>query len=204
MQISLSKSNTSPYVIYQITLVESFLDKLSDFLVDPLVAGGAPRDWFFNNVARDIDIFIRNDESTLEELTKDINKVLGVQSELILSANLDKSYRSDALNGVINITYGNSKFQLIIVKPEITDVLHTFPCSISKISYEDGVIYPTAVFFKSVRNAALYFTPSCSEEYKSKIKNYFSHYVDFSITFFEDASTSVGTQQVPLPLEALF
>lgn len=46
-------------------LAFSVLEKLKELGFFAVVAGGAPRDWFFNRPAKDIDIFVQNIETSL-------------------------------------------------------------------------------------------------------------------------------------------
>ena len=98
--------NLTEHVLSEIDLTEKLLALLEDDLVDPLVAGGAPRDWFFDRLSNDIDIFIRNDEESFKAIHERLKRVPLLQRLSIKTTDqLPESYRSDNIDGVITFHF---------------------------------------------------------------------------------------------------
>ena len=107
--------NLTEHVLSEIDLTEKLLALLEDYLVDPLVAGGAPRDWFFDRLSNDIDIFVRNDEKSFKDIHEHLKSIPLLQRLSIKTTNqLTKSYRSDNINGVITFNFEFKTFLKMI------------------------------------------------------------------------------------------
>lgn len=166
--------NYSPDVIQQMEKTDLLLLKLKDILNKPVVAGGAPRDWFFNFMATDVDIFVN--PQSIEQLAEDIKNNLNINTiEVTLSENLPENYRSDYISGVLSFRFEYINFQ-IIIKNTTRNVLQSFPISLSLITYENYCIKPTNVFLKSIRTSSMLILRSCSQRYERKIIQKFSSY----------------------------
>lgn len=163
----------SDLVLTQINTTDLLLDLLKDKLVSPVVAGGAPRDWFFNHTAKDIDIFVN--PQNLTNLLRDLTEILNVPLISKTTEELPEHYRSDYITAVITFKYNNIEFQ-IIIKNNTNDVLKDFPCSLSCISYSDFNIKPTQIFLNSIRNGVLYFKNTCNQKYERKMIKLFPTY----------------------------
>lgn len=164
----------SPRVLEQMEKTDVLLLKLKDVLNNPLVAGGAPRDWFFNYTATDIDIF--TDAQDINQLAEDIKSNLNINIiETVLSENLPEDYRSNYISGVISFRFEYINFQ-IIIKNTIENVLSFFPISLSLITYENYCIKPTNVFLKAIRSSSMLILRSCSQKYERKIIQKFPSY----------------------------
>ncbi len=59
----------------QLDIADKIYDKLK--IVDPycILAGGAPRDWYFNNPARDLDFYFTSIGSTFGAVKKQLSKL---------------------------------------------------------------------------------------------------------------------------------
>lgn len=177
MQIVLDNSELSRLVIFQMNLLEVVLDGIGHHLVDPLVAGGAPREWYFGKSAKDIDIFIRNPVEEIGTLVKIIEESFPTCIvKYTLSSDLNANYRSDDIDAVIDMSLQGEIFQFILIKNSVRNVLFNFPCTICMISYKDGVLYPNKYFLRSVRTSHLYFKKDTNSSYVNRMKLYFPKY----------------------------
>ena len=169
-----------PRVAQQIDQVELFLETFKETLINPVVAGGAPRDWFFGNPARDIDIFV--------EAGTDLTSILKFYENLENSftvtktkAELPAHYQSPYISSVMDVcTSGKTKIQLVVLEegfPAAT-VTDNFPISISKITYKNYSIDPSEEFLYSVRHARLTVDVGVDPQlpYIQKIRAYFHTY----------------------------
>lgn len=169
--------NLTEHVLSEIDLTEKLLALLEDYLVDPLVAGGAPRDWFFDRLSNDIDIFVRNDEKSFKDIHEHLKSIPLLQRLSIKTTNqLPESYRSDNINGVITFNFEFKTFQIICLKSDVGDFIAGFPCSICQISYKDFVLKPRTEFMYSVRTQRLQFYDNATSFYIHKIKTYFPNW----------------------------
>lgn len=163
----------SPNVLNQMEKTDALLLKLKDILNKPLVAGGAPRDWFFNLRAKDVDIFV--DPQDIPSLVEALNTLDIINVSAQLSEDLDESYRSPYISGVLSFLFEQIAFQ-IIVKNTTENVLLHFPASIVCITYENFCIKPTPIFLKSIRSSSMLITKSCNQKYERKIIQKFNAY----------------------------
>ena len=184
--------NLTQDVLSEIDLTEKLLALLEDYLVDPLVSGGAPRDRFFDRLSNDIDIFVRNDEKSFKEIMNYLKDIPLLQRLTIKTTDqLPESYRSDNIDGVITFVFEFKTFQIICLKPEVVDFIDGFPCSICQISYKDFVLRPRTNFMESVRSQRLNFYANANGPYISKIRSYF---LNWRYTSFEppEVNTTLG------------
>lgn len=105
-----------------------------------IVAGGAPRDWYFGNPAKDIDCYIysRSNEQTVESL-----RILGfniVSIKQIEEFNQEYT-KCQYINQIVNVSYKGEDVQIMLWSIPLKNLVNSFPCSISKASYtpEGGI-----------------------------------------------------------------
>ena len=152
----------SEEVINEMNLLDEFLSLTENILVNPFVAGGAPRDWFFNNTCSDIDIFV-HPSTNKEELKLFINE--NPQLQFVREASRDLidsgAYSIGNIFDVLTLSFNYNSdslktIQIVFTDPTGNDLLKTFPVSICCLSYQNYSIRPTELFLKSVRDATLY------------------------------------------------
>ena len=164
----------SPVVLNQMEKTDALLLKLKDVLNNPLVAGGAPRDWFFNNTATDVDVFI--DPQDVQLLVEQVKDCLDLPViDVVTSEQLPENYRSTYISTVISFRFEGVSFQLIL-KNTIENPLLSFPASVSCITYENFCIKPTQSFLQSIRSSSMLITKSCTQKYERKIIKKFNTY----------------------------
>lgn len=150
--------------------------------VDPtcILAGGAPRNWYFNKEANDLDFYIHLPNETLENTGLRFKR-LGLNLTHV-------DYKSDAwkeygvmvdLFRIYDGNYSGQKVQVMIMnKNTFESVLPEFGVSICKFWWKGGKINPTLDALISVLEKTLYVKEgySAKEIHVEKVKNYFPEY----------------------------
>ena len=194
--------NLAPQVLSEIDLTEKLLALLEDYLVDPLVAGGAPRDWFFNQASNDIDVFVKNDKESFKEIYQYLKTFPLLRNlKVKTTEELPEIYRSDNIYGVITFYFEFKTFQIIGLMPNSEDFISNFPCSISKISYKDFILKPRPEFISSVRAQHLTFYENANELYVNKIRSYFSNWRYTNLADFEIRSVLRGRTATAITID---
>lgn len=158
-------------VTSQMVKVDKLLVELKDVLVNPVVAGGAPRDWFFQQLCRDVDIFVDpQDVQGIVTFAENCQHFSHKTKE-----DLPPHYRSEYISSVTSFGYCGLLFQ-IIVKESKRSVILDFPCSLSCITYEKFCIKPSNIFMQTISSQTLYFTDNCNVGYMKKVLKYFDRY----------------------------
>jgi hypothetical protein len=87
---------------------------------DAIIAGGAPRNWYFGELARDIDCYLRWHVNTTGDATHTLSKLLGTPVFAEQAVDCTYSFGSDTfhLHKIISFKYKGVLFQLIIVKED--------------------------------------------------------------------------------------
>lgn len=146
----------------QIDLQKAVADEVLQIIenVDPtaIVAGGAPRDWYFNNLATDIDVFFhfRKDLST--------TRIQGILEGLGLNVyrknqgdGLPEIYKKNPmLRCVYDLEYGGEQVQLLLMlEPTFKSVINHFPLNICKVWYKHSTIETTQDFLRAVKHRSI-------------------------------------------------
>lgn len=159
--------NSSSEVQSAINLYTDFCELLAD--VPHLLAGGAPRDIFFNRVPSDFDIYVP------VEYFEQINFNKELEAYLINA--FTNQYDHQYIKAIDNYMYAGYSFQLIFVSRDFDSVINSFSCSLSKIYYKDGLLHPSKVFINSWLDSVLYFNRNISESYYNKIRRKFPSFI---------------------------
>ncbi len=123
------------------------LDTISIIDPDAIVAGGAPRDWHYNRLAKDLDIFIVGKQfecrtSIVERLQK-----LGFQVEDVTATSTNYLEDNRGISGVFNLKNTVVPAQIIYCSRDPRLMIYDFMVSISKIYMNtDGQIYTKEEF----------------------------------------------------------
>ena len=169
------------FVSHQMEILDHFLLDMKDILVRPIVAGGAPRSWFFHERAKDIDIFLP--PTDIPELLIKLQSVYPQKSfDVKLTQDLLPEYQAPYLNGVISFTINRVKFQLIIQSEDVHP-FSFFPINICLISYENYCITYGVEFLYAIRHHTLKIKSNTPPKYFMKIMSYFP---TFRVLFFEE------------------
>lgn len=120
-----------------------FLTKLE--AIDPfcILAGGAPRDWFFDREATDLDIYLHVPlNQNLKVFQKRLHAIGITDTVLSDVFNEDSPYKRNPLvRWVLSFVYDGITVQLIVMtESTFTSVVQYFPLSICKVYWKNGVI----------------------------------------------------------------
>ena len=179
-------------LLKQKSVVDKVMNKIFPIAPNAIVAGGAPRDWFFGKVARDVDIFLyRPDLVTTSNIIAVFSSIkLNLHYlEFLYSENGDRTghgtYISNPLiSHVLECTYSGVNFQFIFMtESTFTSVVPHFPLNMSRIWYKDGELHPTGEFLHGVNTKSLIKMDEIYADghtYIDKIRKYFPDYRYFS------------------------
>lgn len=163
-------------------LADMLINKLRAFDPYALLAGGAPRDWYFGNEASDLDIYVyqQGDYCTTRSVKSRLDSLGFTYSFLEFKAFQEKYEKNENIRCVINIQGFDTPVQLIILKTPTWGIVDTFPLSICKIWYspERGIV-PTTDFKLSVKTKSIFKTNtlySDGDKYVDKIRKKFESY----------------------------
>ena len=164
---------------------EFVLQKIEE-LFDPsaIVAGGAPRNWYFKDEAKDIDIFMCPTKKRInnEKIYDTLHTIKGLRVTRVQTGeNLKEYSRNPYLKTVFKCEYTHPELDTIIPDPNgflpnifqhrnipikfeimwMTDpvsdcVLKTFPVNISMVSFKYGRIITTEDFLIAVDHKIIY------------------------------------------------
>lgn len=106
------------------------LSKIKSLDSRAIIAGGAARDWYFNNLANDIDIFYFHEEGkycldNIRRETAILKSLLGVSNIDVVGFNSGKKKESDQ--------YPEDDFNNYLKNPDIVNV---FECVIDEVKFQ--------------------------------------------------------------------
>lgn len=159
--------NSSPEVQSAIDVYNDFCNFLVD--VPYILAGGAPRDIFFNTVPSDYDIYIPIEYA--ETLISD-----NYELHSYFTSSYPDNYSHDYIEYVVDYLYKEKRFQLIFVSKSFETVVNSFSCSLSMITYKDGLLLPLKPFIDSWKYGHITFSSNVSIQYLAKIYSKFYTY----------------------------
>lgn len=189
-----TSSYKSSEVREQMYIAQLILNKLQTIDPKAVIAGGAPRDWYLNKTATDIDIFyhfhgaLAHDKDLnanlrmLQSVFPDFNiKTLGVSGDLSNLKQVEEHANyllNPNIRHVFEFTYRGQVFQLID-KISYNSPIDTFPYNMCQ-AWSNGVeIFYTPLFKVGVEKELLIETGSiyCSMgKYQKKMQEKFPNY----------------------------
>jgi hypothetical protein len=165
----------------QQAIADTILDKL--YVIDPhcILAGGAPRDWYFGLPATDLDFYVYlADPCGIRHLYTKLYGLGLVSKEILETITLaDYDYsNSDQIKWIISFMYEGQKVQIMIMyKPTFKSVLPHFSLSICHIWYKNKRIRTEGVFDRTVEEKVIRQTQEAfGQGYISKILAKFPDY----------------------------
>lgn len=179
---------TLDIILKQQDITSSLLRRINNY-IDPtaLVLGGAPRDWFFNNRCRDLDIYIDSDSFHPYLLTHANSNKL---SDL-LSKSLDIDiYKDDSseysllqpstrnFKYIYKGIYLDIPFQLIVVDEHPKNHPSHFDISLSKFSFDGASIHNRMSYneMMALSNNVVFYNSSINPSYLNKIMDKYSQF----------------------------
>lgn len=159
--------------------------------IDPhgIIAGGAPRDWYFGNLASDLDFFFyRPDLTTLYSVCNVLSSVgfptniRGVGMEELEDHGRYK--RNENVRRVLETVYKGMKVQFIQMNMKtFNSVVPKFPLNICRVWYKFDGVQTTRDFELAVKHKAIVKLDDLyadGDRYVEKIKNKFPDYDYYS------------------------
>lgn len=132
-------------IMWQIIAAKRMLSNLWILCPSAVVAGGAPRDWYFGKPAKDIDCYIAD-----VELKQVLNlfKLAGIKiKEIKKGENRGVYARNNNLELVVDFRYMFLDFQLMLMQGTTVDgTIDSFPISVCKIEYNGTHVVPSYEF----------------------------------------------------------
>lgn len=164
-------------------LAQEVLTKIE--MLDPtaIIAGGAPRDWYFGYLARDVDFFIyTRPDLSLAAVKFQLGKILELEQIIAKTGDaIPEIYgKNPDLRIVYDCNYKGLACQIMVMKkPTFKCVVDKFPLNMVKIWYKAGQLHPSVDFIRGVKHKALIKTGvdyNDGDVYIKKIKGYFPDY----------------------------
>jgi hypothetical protein len=136
-------------------IATELLNKLE--LSDPyaILAGGAPRDWYFGNIARDLDFWMVMKYPV--EVVKQILYKHGLEGLVFRwGDNIPHDYKLNPdIRCVVDAVYKGQAVQIVLVKNTTFGQVEKFPLSICQIWYKGGLAHATQAFKFSVKESVI-------------------------------------------------
>lgn len=132
------------------------LDCAESFDPTCIVAGGAPRDWYFGNMAKDIDLFVHLRPGLGSQyIVKMLNRSGLRVKKFMDSQDLPKGYRINPhITCVADVAVGDEccPVQVIVYDKPTWNITEEFPVSISQIWFKGDKTGYDRVFENTVKN----------------------------------------------------
>lgn len=154
-------------------------------ITDPscILAGGAPREWWFGKKANDLDFYVFWGDNTTCGQDKLRLDRLGFKGYKMMDRNpLSELYGSiKELRRVWEVDYKGEKIQIMVMsQPTFNCVVNRFGCSVSKIWWK-GKLHPTTEFIVShhMKVNIIKDDYNAKESYVKKMSERFPDYGEF-------------------------
>jgi hypothetical protein len=145
----------------QRVLADSILDKLKVISPYAILAGGAPRDWYLETQANDLDFYLYSSAITVNAALKQLAKTLDIDVERIKAKteHANSLYATmRCLRCIFDVSGYNIPVQImLLIEPRdefrVVDLMST---SICKIYYEDGKLTPKRDFLLTMKSGVIF------------------------------------------------
>ena len=142
-------------------LADTILQSLECISPYAILAGGAPRDWYFGMEAKDLDFYLYSSAITTKSLGKQLSNALGIDIERIsfLSSWETSLYTTmRRLSKIVNISGYDFPVQVMILKDPRDEfrVVEDMSTSICKVWYKDSKINLTKDFKLTVASGKMF------------------------------------------------
>jgi hypothetical protein len=157
-------------------LATSILNKLEMVSPYAILAGGAPRDWYFNKIAKDFDFYFYSPADTISSVSNQLEKAIGVKvvargirDEMVYKhMNCIRRILEVEIEGVM------CQFMQLNAPKREFEVLDKMSCSICKVWYKGDRIRLHRDFKLSVASGHVFLSEgyNWNDPHPNKIKNY--------------------------------
>ncbi len=185
----------------QMKVADEVLSKLK-FSVDKqaIIAGGAPRNWEYDLLANDIDVYLRSEAGGIKHM---LAELLGGDVEEDHDA--PRHYHDMGVIGVhriINVTIKECKFQFIVVsinEQSYRDDLHgavieSFDTGVNRIVRQYGITIKSTDFAKDFNNDLI--TLHTRSQTDSQIAHAVKHHLPKMFRYFPEHTFKIDTGEV--------
>lgn len=155
--------------------VQSILEMLRQYFPDVILAGGAPRDWYYGNPVKDYDFFAKLDDHQFEKLNKNLDITPSMSIEYEDSHFLTYNFS----------LHGLSCQLILVVDKTALEHVEEFPVNVSQCYLDGDVIRCSKEFTYFHKYGALLFDAYCNGNYIDKIVLKFSHHEKLSGYYFD-------------------
>lgn len=164
-------------------IADEILSKI--FLISPfsMLAGGAPRDWYFNQLANDLDIYYYRPDLNTFWVTEESFRRCGFEVTHVQSPK-DRNFimynSNPSIEKISKSSYKGIDIHFIQVKEKVNKcVINSFPLNISSIWYEGGQFILTQDFKRAVKHKAIVKINQLYADGDAYIKKILSRFPDF-------------------------
>lgn len=173
---------------YQKEIAIDVLNKLRVIDQYAFLAGGAVRNWYFNKLANDLDIYIQAGESlSFSQLKFSVEHLLGNEVEGVGSEDKKNYEGNPNLIRVVQTEYRGLKVQIMQVKNR-SCILDTFPFGICKCGMDyTGKMYFNKEFYQEVKYRSLVVRNPVYKDYDKYVRKIQSYFPDWM--FFKDTNS---------------
>ena len=162
---------------YQKKVADEVLQKLRTYDKNAILAGGAPRDWYLGNLARDLDFYFSTNQKWFGDVQSSMN-ALGLPSDCYEGDSQLYDRNPDIL-GVFSGYFMDMNIQLICVKTTPADAVRKFALDICQAWYFDGRIYTTKDFDISVEKKIIRITNNLYADKDGYVQKILYKFPDF-------------------------
>ena len=169
-------------IVSQIDAQKAVADKVLKalFPIDPyaIVAGGAPRDWYMGNAAKDVDVFFNVGRRPYWVIKKQLEEV-GISNFIEKTGeNIPENYKANPhLRCVFDIVIDGIQVQIMAMECSTFQVVEMFPFSICQVWYKNGNIGVDPTFRYTVETKSILMTQNelygAENKYTERLKTKF-------------------------------
>jgi hypothetical protein len=162
---------------YQKSVADSVLKKLRQYDSMAILAGGAPRDWYLGNLARDLDFYFTMSSKWFGDVQSSMD-ALGLPSDGNEGDSQLYDKNPDIL-GVFSGDFMDMPIQLICIKNTPTDAVRKFALDICQAWYFDGHIFTTYNFKVATEKKIIRITNNLYADQDAYIQRIINKFPDF-------------------------
>lgn len=180
--------------MYEADIILSTVQKIDP---DCIIAGGAPRDWYFNRQCKDIDLFLSLKQRLSNTKIKEMLSTLGLDVQQVNPINPDGL--NYGLNPDIKVVFDvknpdtATPIQIVVMNSSTFNTVDSFAFNICKIWYKNQKIRTTPSFKYAVDNKVLIKTGEIfrsTDAYTKRIRDKFPNwpYFDSKLTYLKQVA----------------
>lgn len=140
-----------------------------------MLAGGAPRDWYFQREATDLDFYVR-----MPTIASGREAIQALESVGLIVEELGEAYNdSDTdIAYVTEGTYGGVTFQVMFINVHNTSVLNTFDISLCQIAWTPEAGFELSdIFMLGEIERTVYYTGAKYSKHAIRVRSKYPMYI---------------------------